>query len=130
MKNSSISSTNGYASWMAILCFGLLLQILSFMSILLLQNSFLCLANKQSQMDLSSLSQASHIIKNNNYVRRCNIPKEELIEYFEMDMGKTHVTFEDMDTFIQVIQKQPNKTIEMNVYYDEKGVSGFEIQKK
>lgn len=115
---------------MAIVCFGLLLQIVSFMSILLLQNSYLCLANKQSKLDLSCLSQAAHIIQNNNYVRRCNIPDDELILFMDMKMEDTYVTFQDQDTYIQIIQEQTHKKIEMNVYYDEKGISGFEIEKK
>lgn len=115
---------------MSILCFGLLLQIVSFLSIALMQNSYLVLANRQSTLDLSCLSQARHIIHNNNIIRKCHYNTEDLILYEEMDMGQSHIQFWDEDTYIRILQKQPSKTIEMLVFYDEKGIVGFEIEKK
>ena len=78
-KHSRCKSHNGYASWLALICFALLLQIISLMSIYVLNSAYLIQANRQSIVDLSCISHAKMMIENNNLVRRCNYADDQLI---------------------------------------------------
>ena len=115
-------SCNGYATWLALICFAMLLQILSLMSVYILNSAYLIQANRQSIIDLSCISHAKAMIENNNLVRRCNYSEDRLILNKRESINGKSISFTDNDTFISCRYEG----YELLVYYDEKGISGID----
>lgn len=117
---------NGYGTWLALLCFGLMIQILSLISIYSLQAGYLIQSNRQSQLELACFSQAKHIIENNTWIRRCNGNEENRIEKLDVLMGDINVHFQDEQTYISCTYLKNQKSIEIRLYYDDKSVVGVD----
>lgn len=125
-KHSRCKSHNGYASWLALICFALLLQIISLMSIYVLNSAYLIQANRQSIVDLSCISHAKMMIENNNLVRRCNYAVDQLILKKIEEINGHIVIFIDENTYISCQYED----LELKVFYDEKGISGIDYLAK
>ncbi len=122
-KRITPNCINGYSLMMSLICFFLMLQILSIVSLYTMESSYLIQCNRQSTMDLSCVSYAKHIIENNTWVRKCHQPLDRLILYdVENIAGKT-VTFEDKDTYIQIHYER----IWLRLYYDDKYITELVI---
>lgn len=111
---------------MALLCFGLMIQILSLISVYSLQASYLIASNRQSQLELACFSQAKHIVENNTWIRRCNGNVENEIDELDVEMGVVNVHFLDCDTYISCTYVKDEKSIEIRVYYDDKSIVGVD----
>ena len=122
-KNINQGSINGYALWISLAAFFLLCQIVGYMSVYTMQNSYLIQCNKQSKLDLSVVSWAKHIIDNNTMVRICHLPDEKMIHSQTILMDDIEVYLEDKNTYIDCLYNG----VEMKVYYDDKCISGIEF---
>lgn len=111
---------------MALLCFGLTIQILSLISVYSLQAGYLISSNRQSQLELACFSQAKHIIETNTWIRRCNGNVENEIEELDVVMGDIDVHFLDCDTYISCTYVKNEKSMEIRLYYDDKSVVGVD----
>lgn len=123
-NDTKCRSYNGYASWLSLVCFAFLIQIMSLVSVYTLNSAYLIKASRQSTFDLSCISQARHIIENNNIVSKCNYSLDKLISNTEIEIMDKTVSFIDKDTFINCV----SDNYVLNVYYDEKGISGIEFE--
>lgn len=127
IKGSRLKSPNGYSSWMALVCFALLIQVLSLLNLYVIENYNLYLASKQSTFDLSCISQIKGIIHHNTQIRLCNTNMQDLITNKEMIIDNHRVEFKDFESYIDCIYWKDAREIHLKVYYDEKGISGYEI---
>ncbi len=125
-KCINLKLRNGYVSISCMLCFFLTIQILSSVSIITLQNTYLLSANKQSVFDLSVFSQAKYIINHNNKIRLCHL-NDELIDEYTMEIDSILVTFIDKDTYVDCSYVKNDKNMMMKIYYDDKSIRGFDI---
>ena len=62
---------NGYSTWIALVCFVLLMQIMSVLSLETLQQVALVQCGKQNVIDLSCISYAKAMIRQNQMALRC-----------------------------------------------------------
>jgi hypothetical protein len=111
-------SSNGYGTWLALLCFGLLIQIVSLVGLYTVQSAYLLQCSRQSRMDLSCMSYARHMIENNAAVRRCHYDESREIQELDAKIGSVPVHFTDRGTYIECSYPRSGKTIVMEVYYE------------
>ncbi len=126
-KALSLKSNNGYGTWMALVCFALMIQVISFFNLYALSNYQLYQANRQSTFDLSCFSQMKGIIQHNTRVRLCHEDEKNLITYKEMEIQNQQVQFYDRETYVDGIYQKGNRTIHIKVYYDDKGIKDYEF---
>ena len=122
-KNINHKSINGYSLMISLLCFFLLIQIISFTCIYTLESRQLLKANQQSMMDLSILSQAKHMIENNTWIRICHGQENDLIIDDTLEINNKSVHFHDYETYVEVSYG----SIIYKIYYDDKYISNIEI---
>lgn len=104
------------------MCFGLILQLVGFGSILAYQYGYLSLSNRQSIFDLSCIDHAKHIISHNSYIRTCNLDESELIVEKNVEIDAVDVVFIDHETYLSCLYND----IELRIYYDEKAIREIE----
>ena len=122
-KKKHINCINGYASILALFCFALLIQFVSFVSAYSHEKSYLWLAQKQSRKDLNIIDAAKSIISHNQFVRRCNRNPKELIVHKQIKIKDEIVTFEDENTRLHAYDKQFHYIF----YYDNHSIAVLEI---
>ena len=121
-KNTTCISINGYISSCALVCFFILLQVTSLISLYLLDHAYLLEANKQSTIDLSCISYAKAMIQHNERIRQCHFdPKDLILEKSEV-INDVFVTFRDENTFIDCTYEKKEKKVHMRIYYDTQGI--------
>ncbi len=126
-KSTRFKSHNGYSMWMALMCFVLILQISSWLSIYIVQSVDTMQADTQSKIDLCCIYQAKKMIQKNNIARRCHFPESQMELYSDQDILSYSVHFEDKQTYIECTYTKEGKHIQMKVYYDADGVAGIDI---
>ena len=126
-KNRS-KSANGYAAFMALCCFILLIQLMIFASLYTKEKALLYGCQKQSQIDLNVISAAKEIIVHNQFVSRCHRPEEERIL-------KKHIKFKDMDlyftdgkTYLECTYYKNGKKYICTIYYDDHAIVSMELK--
>ena len=77
-KLMTLNSINGYASWISLVCLFLVLQIVSFLTLVTIQNVYLLKANQKNILELSIVDHAKHMILHNNRIRLCHT-KDEMV---------------------------------------------------
>ena len=127
IKVSYSKSNNGYGTWMALVCFAFMIQVISFLNLYTLSNYQLYQANIQSTFDLSCFSQMKGMIQHNTRVRLCHEDEKNLITYKEMKIQNRQVQFYDCETYVDGIYQKGNRTIHIKVYYDDKGIKDYEF---
>lgn len=106
------------------ICFAFLIQILSLLSIYVLNSAFLIQASRQSTIDLTCISYARHMIENNNQVYRCHYDESRLITNMNCTIEDKQIEFMDYDTYILCSYD----TYVLKVYYDEKGIVSIDFE--
>ncbi|MDD7281378.1 hypothetical protein [Floccifex sp.] len=124
-KNIIHKSVNGYSLYMSLIVLFLLIQCVSYISVLCMQSVELMKCNKQSMIDLAIISHAKAIIENNTMIRECNFDSSQLILKKEVEVNDKKTILKDCDTYIQCIYEG----LEYHIYYDEMSISGLEIFK-
>lgn len=123
-KFSNLKYRNGYISVSCLICFVLTIQILSLVSILTLQNTYLLKSNKQNVFDLSCINQATYMITHNNKIRVCHL-KDDVIQNMEVEIDSVLVNLTDKDTYVECVYVLDNRDVCLKVYYDTKGIQGI-----
>lgn len=113
---------------MALLCFALMIQVLSFLNLYVLSNYQLYKASLQSTFDLSCFSQMKGMIQHNTKVRLCHENQNQLILSKEIEIQNVTVQFIDHETYMDATYQKKNRQIHMIVYYDEKGIKSYEYK--
>jgi hypothetical protein len=124
IKFSNLKSRNGYISISCLICFVLTIQILSLVSILTLQNTYLLKSNIQNVFDLSCINQAKYMITHNNKIRVCHL-KDDVIQNMEVEIDSVLVNLTDKDTYVECVYVSDNRDVCLKVYYDTKGIQGI-----
>ena len=88
-------SCNGYASWLALLCLALTLEIVGYGCIWAVSVMELQLCSEQSEMDLACLSYARHIVSTNTWVRRCHGSEQHLLTDMDATIDSVFVHFQE-----------------------------------
>lgn len=109
----TLNSINGYASWISLVCLFLVLQIVSFLTLVTIQNVYLLKANQKNILELSIVDHAKHMILHNNRIRLCHTKEEIMIDMDEVIMNY-NVHFKDCLTYIECRYED----ILMRIYYD------------
>lgn len=112
---------------MSLLCFALTLQMISTICLYATQSYSLIAAQRQSTLDLSVLSYVRMIIENNEYIRRCHLSEEDLIESRFEQIDGVDVALTDCDSYILCTYEKQDRYIEMKVYYDGDRICGMDI---
>ena len=124
-KRMTLNSINGYASWISLVCLFLVLQIVSFLTLVTIQNVYLLKANQKNILELSIVDHAKHMILHNNRIRLCHTNDEIMIDMDEVIMNyKVH--FKDCLTYIECSYED----ILMRIYYDDKAIVSLDIDEK
>lgn len=121
----TLNSINGYASWISLVCLFLVLQIVSFLTLVTIQNVYLLKANKKNILELSIVDHAKHMILHNNRIRLCHTNDEIMIDMDEVIMNY-NVHFKDCLTYIECRYED----ILMRIYYDDKAIVSLDIDEK
>ncbi len=124
-KLMTLNSINGYASWISLVCLFLVLQIVSFLTLVTIQNVYLLKANKKNILELSIVDHAKHMILHNNRIRLCHTNDEIMIDMDEVIMNY-NVHFKDCLTYIECRYED----ILMRIYYDDKAIVSLDIDEK
>ena len=117
-KLMTLNSINGYASWISLVCLFLVLQIVSFLTLVTIQNVYLLKANQKNILELSIVDHAKHMILHNNRIRLCHTKDEIIMNY--------NVHFKDCLTYIECSYED----ILMRIYYDDKAIVSLDIDEK
>lgn len=120
-------SCNGYASWLALLCLALTLEIVGYGCIWAVSVMELQLCSEQSEMDLACLSYARHIVSTNTWVRRCHGSEQHLLTDMDATIDSVSVHFQDHGTYVLCSYEKKGKHIMMKIYYDDKSIVGMDI---
>lgn len=121
-KSTTLKSINGYASWTSLVCFFLVLQILSFLALQTMQNVYLLKANRQNVLELSILDHAKHMIRHNNQIRLCHTNQELILEN-DIRVQDIEVHLLDQGTYIECDYFD----VCMKIYYDDKAIVSVDI---
>lgn len=121
----TLNSINGYASWISLVCLFLVLQIVSFLTLVTIQNVYLLKANQKNILELSIVDHAKHMILHNNRIRLCRTNDEIMIDMDEVIMNY-NVHFKDCLTYIECRYED----ILMRIYYDDKAIVSLDIDEK
>lgn len=121
----TLNSINGYASWISLVCLFLVLQIVSFLTLVTIQNVYLLKANQKNILELSIVDHAKHMILHNNRIRLCHTNDEIMIDMDEVIMNY-NVHFKDCLTYIECRYED----ILMRIYYDDKVIVSLDIDEK
>lgn len=121
----TLNSINGYASWISLVCLFLVLQIVSFLTLVTIQNVYLLKANQKNILELSIVDHAKHMILHNNRIRLCHTKEEIMIDMDEVIMNY-NVHFKDCLTYIECRYED----ILMRIYYDDKAIVSLDIDEK
>lgn len=113
----TLKSINGYASWISLVCLFLVLQIVSFLTLSIIQNVYLLKANRQNILELSIVDHAKSMIDRNNRIKLCHT-KEELIKEKDDTIMNTRVHFQDYSTYMECTYDN----VYMKIYYDDKSI--------
>lgn len=124
-KLMTLNSINGYASWISLVCLFLVLQIVSFLTLVTIQNVYLLKANQKNILELSIVDHAKHMILHNNRIRLCHTKDEIMIDMDEVIMNY-NVHFKDCLTYIECRYED----ILMRIYYDDKAIVSLDIDEK
>lgn len=124
-KLMTLNSINGYASWISLVCLFLVLQIVSFLTLITIQNVYLLKANQKNILELSIVDHAKHMILHNNRIRLCHTNDEIMIDMDEVIMNY-NVHFKDCLTYIECRYED----ILMRIYYDDKAIVSLDIDEK
>lgn len=124
-KLMTLNSINGYASWISLVCLFLVLQIVSFLTLVTIQNVYLLKANQKNILELSIVDHAKHMILHNNRIRLCHTNDEIMIDMDEVIMNY-NVHFKDCLTYIECRYED----ILMRIYYDDKAIVSLDIDEK
>lgn len=124
-KLMTLNSINGYASWISLVCLFLVLQIVSFLTLVTIQNVYLLKANQKNILELSIVDHAKHMILHNNRIRLCHTKEEIMIDMDEVIMNY-NVHFKDCLTYIECRYED----ILMRIYYDDKAIVSLDIDEK
>lgn len=124
-KLMTLNSINGYASWISLVCLFLVLQIVSFLTLVTIQNVYLLKANQKNILELSIVDHAKHMILHNNRIRLCHTNDEIMIDMDEVIMNY-NVHFKDCLTYIECRYED----ILMRIYYDDKVIVSLDIDEK
>lgn len=124
-KLMTLNSINGYASWISLVCLFLVLQIVSFLMLITIQNVYLLKANQKNILELSIVDHAKHMILHNNRIRLCHTNDEIMIDMDEVIMNY-NVHFKDCLTYIECRYED----ILMRIYYDDKAIVSLDIDEK
>lgn len=120
-------SPNGFSNALALACFALTLQVMSTCCLYATQSAQLLLCQDQSTLDLSVLSHVSHMIEENERVRRCHFPSDQLITQIQIEVADTNVQLTDCDSYVLCTYEKGDRYIEMKVYYEESSICGLDI---
>lgn len=121
------NSVNGFMTVHALLCFFLLLQIISLLSLYLLNNAWLIQADQQSTLDLSCLSQAKAMIQHNQQIEKCHLNPDDLLQEQIVNIQGVDVLFRDEKTFIDCTYQIKKKKVQMRIYYDSTGILNLDF---
>lgn len=124
-KFMTLNSINGYASLISLVCLFLVLQIVSFLTLVTIQNVYLLKANQKNILELSIVDHAKHMILHNNRIRLCHTNDEIMIDMDEVIMNY-NVHFKDCLTYIECRYED----ILMRIYYDDKAIVSLDIDEK
>ena len=114
----TLNSINGYASWISLVCLFLVLQIVSFLTLVTIQNVYLLKANQKNILELSIVDHAKHMIHHNNRIKLCHT-SEKIIKDKDERIQNIDVHFEDQKTFIECTYLD----VSMKIYYDDKAIA-------
>ena len=117
-KLMTLNSINGYASWISLVCLFLVLQIVSFLTLVSIQNVYLLKANQKNILELSIVDHAKHMIHHNNRIKLCHT-SEKIIKDKDERIQNIDVHFEDQKTFIECTYLD----VSMKIYYDDKAIA-------
>lgn len=112
---------------MALVCFGLLLQVVSLICLYAQENLSLYKANQQSIFDLSCYSQMRGLMQHNTEIRLCQYNQDDLVLTKMMQIQGVDVTFTDYETYVDATFYKGSRTIHYKLYYDFKGVKGLDV---
>ena len=124
-KLMTLNSINGYASWISLVCLFLVLQIVSFLTLVTIQNVYLLKANQKNILELSIVDHAKHMILHNNRIRLCHT-KDEIMKDMDEVIMNYNVHFKDCLTYIECRYED----ILMRIYYDDKVIVSLDIDEK
>lgn len=106
------------------ICFGLLLQIMGLISVILANDVYLISCAKQSELDLAVMSHIRYMIQHNNMVRKCGWDPDTILHENEIQVEDKLIYLEDKQTYVLAYYDN----IELWVYYDEFGIVKLEYQ--
>lgn len=121
-KKKAGSCANGYATFMALICFLMVLQLLSLASLYISESAYLLKADKRSQIDLAIIDQAKGLIDHNNQIRNCSEDQSGLILEKKVDLENGSLYLKDMKTYL--IAEYDNKKAVF--YYDDHQINSIE----
>ncbi|MDY3034997.1 MAG: hypothetical protein SOS22_02100 [Absicoccus sp.] len=116
---------NGYSTWIALVCFALVMQILSILSIETLQQVALVQCAKQNVIDLSCMSHAKEIIRQNQMAIRCGTPHP--IKTKTVTIDGIPIQWNDHKTYVECTYPKANRIVTMKIYYDAKAILSMDI---
>lgn len=119
-------SINGYASQTMLVLFLFTLMLVSLLSVYSVQRAGLYAAMEQSTIDLSCISHAKAMIRNNTMVRKCGYEESRLIVFKEEWFDDRKVVFEDLGTYISCSYFKDGKTVEMKIFYSDNAIVSIE----
>ena len=119
---------NGYATFMALCCFILLIQLMVFASLYTKEKALLYACQKQSQIDLNVISAAKEIIVHNQFVNRCHRPDEERILSKHVRYKDIDIFFKDGKTYLECVYYKNGKKFICTIYYDDHAIVSMEIK--
>lgn len=118
----NLKFVNGYASWISLVCFFMVLQILTLLSLHTMQNVYLLKADQQNILELSILNHAQNMIQQNLRIRICQT-NEKQIDNKEEIIQNVMVSFTDHKTYIECDYMD----VCMKIYYDDKAIVSVDI---
>lgn len=101
------------------------MQILSILSIETLQQVALVQCAKQNVIDLSCMSHAKEIIRQNQMAIRCGTT--HLVETKTVSIDGILVQFHDHKTYVDCTYPKEDRIVTMKIYYDAKAILSMDI---
>ena len=115
---------NGYSTWIALVCFVLLMQIMSVLSLETLQQVALVQCGKQNVIDLSCISYAKAMIRQNQMALRCGTSR---MDEQNVSIDGISVSFHDHKTYVECTYAKANRIVTMKIYYDDQAIISMDI---
>ena len=122
-KIKHTSSINGYATWLALLCFMILIHFVSYVCAYSYERSYLLACQKQSHVDLIVMDAAKVIIEHNQFVQRCHV--DGWIDSKKVMADDLEIDFKDEKTRLHAYCQN----LHYIFYYDMDSIVNMEVEK-